>query len=267
MEWPQSRGAEGIRSGSGLITWKEIALSILLSEKTGRTGAGQTNEVVRDPLLAQARRYASRQLCSGAWKPGERITIRALAQELGISTTPVREVLLQLVSSGCLELKQNTSFNVPAMSLNAYLETRRLRIMLEGEAAAVAAERVSDEEIDRLAAIHARVEIAESDQDIPGCLEYNRAFHLTLVEFSHMATLTNFVETLWLRSGPILNALFPRVQPWQRGVYRHLDVLAGLRARDPEKARAAIQNDIIEGGPLIEAVLRSQATAAQPSDA
>ena len=43
--------------------------------------------------------------------------------------------------------------------------------------------------------------------------------------------------------------------------------IAGLRARDPEKARAAIQNDIIEGGPLIEAVLRSQATAAQPSDA
>jgi GntR family transcriptional regulator, colanic acid and biofilm gene transcriptional regulator len=244
--------------------WKEIALSTLLSEKTSQ--ARQTNEVVRDPLLAQARRYASRQLCSGAWKPGERITIRALAQELGISTTPVREVLLQLVSSGCLELKQNTSFSVPPMSLDAYLETRRLRILLEGEAAAVAAERVSDAEIDRLAAIHGRVEIAERDQDIPGCLEFNRAFHLTLAELSHMATLSNFVEILWLRSGPILNALFPRVQPWQHGIYRHLDVIAGLRARDPAKAKAAIQNDIIEGGPLIEAVLRSQAAARQSSD-
>jgi DNA-binding GntR family transcriptional regulator len=105
---------------------------MLLSEKSGRPPVGRTNEVVRDPLLAQARRYVSRQLCSGAWKPGERITIRALAQELGISTTPVREVLLQLVSIGCLELKQNTSFNVPPMSLQTYLETRRLRVMLGG---------------------------------------------------------------------------------------------------------------------------------------
>jgi DNA-binding GntR family transcriptional regulator len=242
-------------------------VSILLGEKTGPAAGGQTSQVVRDPLLAQARRYVSRQLCSGAWKPGERITIRALAQELGISSTPVREVLLQLVSIGCLELKQNTSFTVPPMSLDAYLETRRLRVLLEGEAAAVAAERASDDEIERLAAIHARLEIAERDQDIPGCLEFNRAFHLTLVEMSHMATLNNFVETLWLRSGPILNALFPRVQPWQRGVYRHLDVLAELRARDAEGTKTAIQNDIIEGGPLIEAVLRSQMVAARPADA
>lgn len=241
-------------------------MSILSSEKTRPSAASQTSEIVRDPLLAQVRRYVSRQLCSGAWKPGERITIRALAQELGISTTPVRELLLQLVSIGCLELKQNTSFSVPSMSLDAYLETRRLRIMLEGEAALVAAERATPEEIDRLAAIHARLEIAERDQDIPGCLEYNRAFHLTLVEMSHMATLNNFVETLWLRSGPILNALFPRVQPWQRGVYRHLDVLNGLRARDAERTKRAIQSDIIEGGPLIEAVLRSQMTTARSAE-
>ncbi len=200
----------------------------------------------------------------GAWKPGDRITIRALAQELGISTTPVRELLLQLVSIGCLELKQNTSFSVPPMTLDAYLETRRLRVLLEGEAAAVAAVRASEDEIDRLEAIHARLEIAERDQDIPGCLEYNQAFHLTLAEMSELATLFNFVETLWLRSGPILNALFPRVQPWQRGVYRHLDVLAGLRAHDPDRTRAAIQNDIIEGGPLIEAVLRSQIATRPP---
>jgi DNA-binding GntR family transcriptional regulator len=240
-------------------------VSILLSEKAGQSPAGPASEIVRDPLLAQVRRYVSRQLTSGAWKPGERITIRALAQELGISTTPVREVLLQLVSIGCLELKQNTSFSVPPMSLDAYLETRRLRIMLEGEAAAVAAERASEDEIDRLAAIHARLEMAERDEDIPGCLEYNRAFHLTLVEMSHMATLNNFVETLWLRSGPILTALFPRAQPWQRGVYRHLDVLSALRARDAERTRSAIQNDIIEGGPLIEAVLRSRMTTARPT--
>lgn len=214
--------------------------------------------IVRDPLAVQARRHITRRLTSGAWKPGERITIRALAQELGISTTPVREVLLQLTSLGCLELKQNTSFSVPPLSLDAYLETRRLRVLLEGEAAAVAAERASDKEVDDLAAIHARLEVAERDQDIPGCLEFNRAFHLTLVEMSRLTTLVSFVETLWLRSGPMLNALFPRVQPWQQGIYRHLDVIAGLRARNPERTRIAIQSDLIEGGAVIEAALRAQ---------
>jgi DNA-binding GntR family transcriptional regulator len=233
-------------------------VAIQAKDRVGSVGIDQGTVIVRDPLAVQARRHISRRLTSGTWKPGQRITIRALALELGISTTPVREVLLQLASIGCLELKQNTSFSVPPMSLDAYLETRRLRILLEGEAAAVAAERARDGEIDDLAAIHDRLEVAERDQDVPGCLEYNRAFHLTLVEMSRLSTLVTFVETLWLRSGPILNALFPRVQPWQEGIYRHLDVIAGLRARDPERTRAAIQNDIIEGGPLIEAVLRAQ---------
>jgi DNA-binding GntR family transcriptional regulator len=48
-------------------------------------------------------------------------------------------------------------------------------------------------------------------------------------------------------------------------VYRHLDVLSALRARDAERTRSAIQNDIIEGGPLIEAVLRSRMTTARPT--
>lgn len=236
-----------------------------VKDRVGSAAIDQVDAIVRDPLAVQARRHISRRLTSGLWKPGERITIRALAQELGISTTPVREVLLQLASNGCLELKQNTSFSVPAMSMDAYLETRRLRILLEGEAAAVAAERGIAREIDDLAAIHARLEVAERDRDVPGCLEFNRAFHITLVEMSRRSTLVTFVETLWLRSGPILNALFPRMQPWQEGIYRHLDVIAGLRARDPERTRTAIQNDIIEGGPAIEAVLRAQIDAATPA--
>ena len=218
--------------------------------------------ILRDPLAVQARRHIVRRLASGAWKPGARVTIRALAQELGISTTPVREVLLQLAATGCLELKQNTSFSVPPLSLGAYLEARRLRLLLEGEAAAVAAERASDKDIDRLAAIHARLEQAESRKDVPGCLDFNRLFHMTLAELSQLSTLVTFVETLWLRNGPILNALFPRVQPWQQGIYRHLDVIAGLRARDPERARLAIQLDLLEGGAIIEAVLRAQVGAA-----
>lgn len=221
------------------------------------------NAIVRDPLAVQARRHIARHLTSGAWKPGARITIRALAQELGISTTPVREVLLQLAATGCLELKQNTSFSVPPVSLEVYLETRRLRVLLEGEAAAVAAERATDKEIDSLAAIHTRLEQAESDADVPGCLAFNRAFHLSLVEMSRLATLVTFVETLWLRSGPMLNALFPRVQPWQQGIYRHLDVIAGLRARSPEQARVAIQLDLLEGGAVIESALRAQIDAAR----
>ncbi len=231
-------------------------MSILLRDIAGLDAAEGISAVNRDPLAAQARRFISRRLSSGAWKPGDRITIRSLATELGISTTPVREVLLQLVSSGCLELKQNTAFSVPDMSLEAYLETRRLRVLLEGEAAAVAASRATPLEVESLAKIHARLEAAERDDDIPGALEWNRAFHLTLVEFSRLRALVTFVETLWLRSGPMLNALYPRLMPWQQGIYGHDLVLAGLRERDPEKARAAIQSDIVAGGRQVEATLR-----------
>lgn len=215
-------------------------------------------DIVRDPLATQARRYIVRQLSSGAWKPGHRITIRSLAQQLGISTTPVREVLAQLVSSGCLELKQNTSFTVPPMSLDAYLETRRLRVLLEGEGAAAAAERATGKDIETLSRIQARYTAAEKSKDAPGSLGWNRAFHLSLAEMSGLPTLFTFVETLWLRSGPMLNALYPRLTPWQQDTLRHDILLTALRDRDATMARTAIQEDIIAGGWQLEATLKGE---------
>lgn len=230
---------------------------MLLGDLSTFDGAG-VRDIVRDPLATQARRFIVRQLSSGAWKPGHRLTIRSLALQLGISTTPVREVLMQLVSTGCLELKQNTSFTVPPMSLDAYLETRRLRVLLEGEGAAAAADRATDDDIEALGRIQTRYVAAEEAEDTPGSLEWNRAFHLCLAEMSRLPTLVAFVETLWLRSGPMLNALFPRIKPWQQETFRHQAVLAALRGRDPEMARTAIQDDIIAGGWQLEATLKGE---------
>ena len=165
---------------------------------------------------------------------------------------------MQLVSIGCLELKQNTSFTVPPMLLDTYLETRRLRVLLEGEGAATAATVATASEIESLDRVQARYTGAEEAHDIPGSLEWNRAFHLSLVEMSRSPTLVTFVETLWLRSGPMLNALYPRVKPWQRETYRHDLVIDALRERNGEKARTAIQDDIIAGGWQLEVTLRGE---------
>ena len=236
---------------------RQIEVSILLSDLATFDRAG-AQDIVRDPLATQARRFIVRQLSSGAWKPGHRLTIRSLALQLGISTTPVREVLMQLVSTGCLELKQNTAFTVPSMSLDAYLETRRLRVLLEGEGSAAAADRATPQEIETLGRIQSRYTAAEEAQDVPGSLEWNRAFHLSLAEMSRLPTLVTFVETLWLRSGPMLNALYPRMKPWQQETFRHDTVLPALRERDPEMARTAIRDDIIAGGWQLEATLRGE---------
>lgn len=144
------------------------------------------------------------------------------------------------------------------MTLDAFLETRRLRLLLEGEGAAATATRSTVNEIKALARVQGHYVASEKAQDVPASLEWNRAFHLTLAEMSRLPTLVIFVETLWLRSGPMLNALYPRVNPSQIETFRHETVLAALRAGDADAARAAIQDDIVGGGWQLEATLRGE---------
>lgn len=202
----------------------------------------------KETLVSQVRRLIRHNLMAGRWLPGTRLTIRGLATELDVSTTPVREVLLQLASEGVLDQKHHQSFHVLSLDRDRYLELRNLRLLLEGHAAERAAMLASEADIERLATIHARQCDSEAHQDTKSALEHNQAFHLFLVQISRSPTNLAFVENLWLKMGPFLNNLYPRLLDWKVGVHEHESVIAALRARDPDAAREAIRKDIVVGG-------------------
>src|SRR6516162_5805367 len=110
-------------------------------------------------------------------KPGQKLVARQVADELGISVTPVRESLLRLVSENALSLDDRGTVVVPVLTLERCIEIRDLRMLIEGEGAAHAAKLATDADIDELLAIHGRYTQTENEDNFAMALAENENFH------------------------------------------------------------------------------------------
>jgi len=204
--------------------------------------------VARDNLTARVYASLRTALMEGRLWPGQRLKIRDLAAALQVSETPVREAVMQLVSERGLEMQANRAITVARLSLAQYTELRRIRLELEGLAAAEAAPRATDAVVAELEALNGAMFAAQDAQDWPEAVRLNWRFHHCVYRAAGMPELLCLIETLWLRNGPLLNYQYPHAPPTYPGRHRHLDVIDAMRDRDPEAARAAIRADTTEGG-------------------
>jgi DNA-binding GntR family transcriptional regulator len=187
-------------------------------------------------------------LMEGRMQPGQRLKIRELALQLGVSETPVREAVMQLVRERALRMEQAKAITVAGLTLAQYEELRLVRAALEGLAAEAAATRIAPAEIRALERIHAELVRAEAAGEAAPAIRANWRFHHGLYRAAAMPELLAVIEGIWLRNGPMLNYLYPHARPTYPGRHRHLDILDGLRARDAAATRAAVQADMVEGG-------------------
>lgn len=204
--------------------------------------------VVRDSLTARVYQELRQALMEGRFRPGHRFKIRQLAQTMGVSETPIREALMQLVRERVLDMQAARSIAVARLTSRQYQELRAIRLLLEGCAAEQAASRITDAEISRLRTFHDTLAAAERDGEWRKAVEANWHFHHTIYQAAEMPELLAMIETIWLRNGPLLNMLYPRAVPTYRGRHQHLNVIDGLAARDPRAVKRAIRADLLEGG-------------------
>ncbi len=204
--------------------------------------------IARDNLTGRVYQALRTALMEGRLWPGQRLKIRDLAAALRVSETPVREAVMQLVSERGLEMQANRAITVGRLSLAQYTELRRIRLELEGLAAAEAGSRATDAIVAQLEALNAAMFAAQDAQDWPEAVRLNWRFHHRVYRTAAMPELLGLIETLWLRNGPLLNYQYPHAPPTYPGRHRHLDVIDAMRARSPDAVRAAVIADTTEGG-------------------
>lgn len=204
--------------------------------------------LVQGSLSAQAYRHLREAFISGRFRPGQRLKMQDLADQLGTSITPVREACMRLVSEGGLELRSGRFAEVPAMTLDRYMEVRMMRLELEGLAAELAAGRATPDDIARLEATQEPYRLAETTGDAEAASRANRDFHFAVFRMSGRKMLISHLENLWVSMGPMLNVLFTQVPRRYFGHEAHAAVIAAMRAGDGAAARAALQRDILEAG-------------------
>ena len=218
-------------------------------------GEGSLSELVYGRLR--------KALMRAEMKPHERLKVRELAQRMGTSETPVREALFQLAHEGAIEIRPRYYIRVRRLSLREYTEIRDIRMNLEPLAAERALPHIDDAFIDQQVATHAALVEAEAAQDWPTALQTNFDFHFGLYTRSGMPTLTEVLEGLWIRIGPLLSELYPNAHPTYAERHQHLNILDALRARDPYSLREAVRMDLFEGGRNLRQYLSDYEAAAE----
>lgn len=87
--------------------------------------------VDRESLQQQSYQALREALMKGRFMPGDTVSLRNLAQELGTSPMPVREAVQHLIAEGALVLRPNRTYAVPEMTREILAELKKLRVLLE----------------------------------------------------------------------------------------------------------------------------------------
>lgn len=183
---------------------------------------------------------------SGELPPGAWLRESHLAAQLGTSRTPVREALRALAAEGLVELVHNRGARVATWSPADVDETYRLRALLEGEAAGLAARRATPDQVAALTESQARYERSIADGapavERAGC---NDAFHAAVVAASGSARLPVLLSVV--TSAPLVARAIGSysADDLQRSVLQHRDVLTAVQRGDEALAVAAMRSHIL----------------------
>lgn len=197
----------------------------------------------RTPLGEQVYDRIAKALLTGQMRPNDKLTIRGLAERLGVSSTPVRDAVKQLTQEGVLEHRSPKDVRVPVMTEGTYLEIVRIRLSLEGLAAEGAAQHATHDQIDGLKRLLQRNERAIEQRNWALATEGNQEFHLALSKLAQMPVLQKILRGLWLQMGPLV-ACYYDTSPMGLNLHHH-DLVRALETRDGPAARRAIEADIL----------------------
>lgn len=212
----------------------------------------------RENMTARIYRDLKDKLMTGELEPGQTITLRSLSDSLGVSQTPVREALLQLVSERALTLSPGKSVKVPVLDAAQLQELRNIRIELESFAGRVAAKNATPELLTRLARIQKTLATARKRGDRETLLKANLEFHFALYSTARMPYLLSLIENLWVQTASYLTFMYQPPFPGLAGEHPHSAIIAALERHDVDAVVAEIRRDIEAHGEILMKTLRDQ---------
>ena len=191
-------------------------------------------------------------LSSGKYPVGAKLPAeRELAAMYEVSRPVIREAIIALEVRGLVEVKVGSGVYVRALPDQAgsssynvtAIEIAEARLLIEAEAAALAATQITDDELARLDELVERIEA--ENKDPRGTEKADRAFHLAIAAASRNNALFEAVERLWqLRSiSPEASLLHEKARTAnvKPVVDEHAAIVGALKQRDPAAARGAMR--------------------------
>lgn len=179
--------------------------------------------------------------------PGDWIDEQKLAEQYGISRTPLREALKVLAAEGLVDLKPRRGCYVTEISRQDIDDIFPLMAMLEGRCAFIAVQLAKPADIRALKAIHEKLESAAKDSRIDAFFEANQEFHRRIQELTNNRWLLSVIQDL--RKVLKLSRLHSLSLEGrlQQSLEEHRVIMAAFEAGDAEQAEKSMHDHLLYG--------------------
>jgi DNA-binding GntR family transcriptional regulator len=199
---------------------------------------------VPETSTVRVRDQLQHAILEGVLQPGERLRAEALAQRFGTSRTPVREALLQLEAQGLVEVEPNRGAVVRSFDRDDLRDLYEVRALLEPKAAALAAQRISDEAIEQLD------QLCSADDLIVA----NEAFHRIILEAARSPRLTEAMRAASGIPRSFRSVFWHDERQRAESLMCHRRLVAAFKARDAQLAEAVMRMHILGAIAFLEEI-------------
>src|SRR5215472_4379494 len=175
-------------------------------------------------------------------EPGDvRLDERQLAQDLGISRTPVREAMAQLEREGFVRSIPRRGVYVVRKTKREVIEMITAWAALESMAARLITLTASDEEIARLHAMFTTFENGQLHAKLDEYSEVNIQFHQAIIAMSHNRVLIDLAANLFAHMRVIRRKTIGEKDRADRSIRDHLNIIQALENRDTDRAETLVR--------------------------
>jgi DNA-binding GntR family transcriptional regulator len=200
--------------------------------------------VPRQVLHQQAALRLRQLIVEGAIAPGAKLNERELAEQLQVSRTPLREAIKMLAAEGLVELLPNRGAVATLLSPQDVADTFEVIAGLEEQSGALAAQRIGEQELAEIRALHYEMLAAYTRRDLSAYYRLNAQIHDRINAAARNPVLTRTYRQVNAR----LQALRFRSnfdeRKWQRAVAEHDAMVQLLAARDAAGLRTLMRQHL-----------------------
>ena len=182
----------------------------------------------------RAYHWVKERIASQEFTPGYRLVLGAIASELDMSVVPVREAIRQLEAEGLVTFERNVGARVSMVDDTQYRFSMQALSILEGTATALAARRLTADDIRLARETNERMIQSLSDFDPHSFTRLNQVFHATLYAKCANPRMLELVESEWARLGHLRDSTFSFVPGRaQESVREHEQIVALIERGAP----------------------------------
>jgi DNA-binding GntR family transcriptional regulator len=192
------------------------------------------------PLRDQIYAVLRKAIVTGRVRPGETIDEKAIALQLGVSRTPVREAVKKLTDEHLVVVAAQSSTRASQIDPHDVEQAFVIRRALELESAGLASRRVNRADIDALSDILASHAQAMRRKNFDDAIAIDDRFHARIAEISGMPRLWQAIEISKAQLDRCRHLMVPRAGEAAATLTQHRAIIRALASKDPTKAQRAM---------------------------